>query len=108
MRISATKALNALQDAGIIQEWTRVREYDDWREVHETTFKVDGDVDICNETYGRDSRMYVYAKDEKTAKETAKVLKSAGVERIGWDWCKDNKTRFEFPVTYFKGKRWWE
>ena len=62
---------------------------------------------IMDETYGKDSRVYVLFPTEEAKQAAVKCLLTAGFD-IRNGWTRSNKRGIDVPVTYFKGDRWWE
>tara|TARA_R110000824_G_scaffold201667_4_gene385778 strand:- start:3267 stop:3587 length:321 start_codon:yes stop_codon:yes gene_type:complete len=106
MKISTTKALSALLQAGLITGFSSKTETRG--SITETVFKVEGDLSVEHEIYGKNAQMYIIAKSPEIAKEAGEVLKESGVATIYRGWCPDYDNTFAFDVSYFKGQRWWE
>lgn len=113
-RVSTKVILNALQEAGVIESWSKSREFDEWREVHETYFKVVSDkLCITHEIYGKNAQMYFSGKGASNAHaiahadEARKVVSSFGKLDEKWMGL-SRREHFCIGVTFFKGARWWE
>lgn len=110
--ISVTKALNALQSAGMFAGWTFKRYtetgYENNRSWREPKILLPGAlVSLSDETYGRESYLYMTFADAEKAREAAKLLRLAG-GKPRFSWCPDNPASFDLRVNRFKGFHWWE
>ena len=61
---------------------------------------------VSNETYDKDSRIYVYTGCTKRRRELERKLRSEGL-RVSDDYHPGSGT-VEVAVTYFRGDRHWE
>lgn len=59
---------------------------------------------ISNETYGRDSRIYVYLKDATERRTLERFLKNEGF-KVHADYWPGSATT-EVSVSYFRGSNW--
>lgn len=113
-RVSTKVVLEALQEAGVIESWSKSREFDEFRNVHETVFKVVSDkLHIGHEIYGKDAQMYFTGKGTSNAHaishadEARKVV--SGFSKLDEKWMgRSRREHFCIGVTFFKGSRWWE
>jgi hypothetical protein len=60
---------------------------------------------LTNETYGADSRVYLYCPDLSTRLRLEDFLKSKGVTTVSPEYSPGRHTA-EVGVTYFKGDHW--
>lgn len=105
--ITAKNALTALVNAGLAASWTSKRTDEYGHKV--TDFKVQSDnFSVSNETYGKKSFLYFRCQSPDIAYALINVLKKCGARPCtGWNGGPDHGC-FELPVSYFKGRRWWE
>lgn len=62
---------------------------------------------ISNETYGRDSRLYIHCGTPSMRLSVESFLRSKGVTTVDPSYWPGSST-VEVGVTYFKGDRWYE
>jgi hypothetical protein len=111
--LSVKKVMNALQEAGFINDWSKRKQdasLDEDGSLMETVIDVDspnGNVIVGNEVFGNNAMLYFYCADGLTAKRIAQLLRNMGGEP-NFRWCGGNPALFELQVSYFKGCRWWE
>ena len=102
MKMSATKVMNTLLEAGLISSWK-------WKQDTEfdcSEICIDSnDFDLTDETYGKDSFLYFACKTMKIAKRVKECLRKIGLNPNG-GWCPQIKRNFELQVAYFKGWHW--
>jgi len=62
---------------------------------------------VCDETYGKDSHIYLsfYREDDK--REAVQALVRAGFN-VRNGWTRSNSLGIDVPVSYFKGCNWSE
>ena len=62
---------------------------------------------VSNETYGKDSHVYLTFKDGDAKDVAVRVLHKAGFD-IRNDWTRGSFASIDVPVSYFQGDRYWE
>lgn len=62
---------------------------------------------ISNETYGRDSRLYIHCPTQALRHSVESYLRREGVTTVNAGYWPGSAT-LEVGVTYFKGTRWYE
>ena len=101
------QVLEALKREGLIDGWTdnRVKAISG---AFERQITSRGHLRISDETYGKESYLYVVADSRQHAHEAAAILAlMGGNPDWGWNGIEDGLT-FEIRVRHFKGQRWWE
>jgi hypothetical protein len=108
---SVKNLLKLLEESGVIQPgWKlkRVLVFGDESPIKETVIEYkSNDVEISNETYGKRSMVYLRFKTQSVALFIWHYLNVNGYKPDS-SWDNKNPTSYEIPVSYFKGKRWWE
>lgn len=98
MKPSATKLGKILKELGVVDEAFTARDLK----------KHQGPSNVGNETYGRDSRIYVSCGSETERRRIESLLKRKyNVTTVHTDYWRGSG-RLEVSVTYFKGARHWE
>jgi len=106
--LSATKTMDILACNGFVKSWKRIKTDEYGFKV--STFKIDSEKlsFVENETYGKKSFLYFICKTPIIAKELADVLRQQG-GKPNLDWNGGLKTGcIEFPVSFFRGRKYWE
>ena len=62
---------------------------------------------VSNETYGKNSRVYLSFPNEDAKLAAVPLLLKAGFD-VNNGWTRGNKRAIDVPVTYFQGDRYWE
>jgi hypothetical protein len=60
---------------------------------------------VSNETYGKDSHIYLGFANEEDKQVAVRALTKAGFD-VNNGWTRGNKRAIDVPVTYFKGWHW--
>ena len=112
--ITVKNALDALKEAGLIEDWKWHTEYCydmDGQVSPEYTEKwpvvAGADFQINNETYGRKSFLYFVCKNDDVKDQVAACLRDHG-GKPNFKWYPDEDRCFEMQVRRFKGARHWE
>ncbi len=101
--ITAKKALQALEAAGLVQAWTISRIKSGF--VY-TCVSASGKVCVSEETYGNKSYLYVRGSgtDDYYLGRAQKVIREAGGKVKSWS----RAPRFQFRISSIKGWHHWE
>lgn len=114
--LSVSKTMNILADGGLIKDWRLSRRDARFCRSDSPLFEkiiiITPTVDepllrVDNEIYGKKAALYFYCKSERDATTIINALLQHG-GKPNMRWCSDKRDRFEMPVSYFKGCRWWE
>lgn len=97
MKPSATKLGKILKELSVVDEAFTARDL------------KKGDVKgVSNETYGKDSRVYVHCDSNEERRRIERILqRKYNVTTVHTDYWPGSGT-LEVSVTYFKGARHWE
>lgn len=60
---------------------------------------------ICDETYDRDSHLYIHCPTQSMRRTLERILRSKGVTTVNYDYSPASST-LDVGVTYFKGWHW--